>query len=286
MFENNAWVWILLGAAVLALALWLILRSRRSVASESDPENPHTANPEAASATASPGQARRMAAETPENAEEANASYLGTENEPRHSDDPELDEISNDPTLDPGSAVDEPHLRADDDAQDAATESVVAAEVEVVEQPEEEDFAGEARVDVDAPVDVEGTEPDHHTDLTAAEPDTAQSDATGSETTDSDQARYDYEQDVESETGVPIASAEVQREAEDEAETARERGYGDKIQSDAADQSTQPGQDDAEPLIPETPETEHSKTADDHGYEPPRDEYGRRLDPYGNPVED
>lgn len=272
-------VLVLIAVAVVALIVWLVLRSRRSVSAEPDAQRSHVADPEAAAAGTSPSQARRMAADTPETAEEANEVYGESDSEPRHSHDEDLDEKSGDPTLDTPATVEEPHLREDEiqgsdvDEEPAVTEEAAVDEAgpqtdtAAAPEPEEEDFAGEERVDVDAPVDAEGggeVDPDDAREPTSSQPDAALSDAVGSEETEDTHPRYDYAQDKESETGVPIASAGNQRDAAEASEAARQRGYGDQIGS--------------------PPEEEAGSSADD--YEVPRDEQGRRLDPYGNPVEE
>lgn len=255
MFDQVPWiVWVLIAVAIIALVVWLALRSRRSVESEPQADHPHTVDPREHT---SASEARRMAAD-PETAEEANAAFADDQSAPRHSETEHLDDKSGDPTFDTPTTVEAPTAQQDDTATEEASE---VPDVETAEGPGEPVTGEDARDGVTDPVDAEGL-----TDVAAEDapqpdgqqPDTALKDAKGSALAEGPGPRYDYAQDHEADTGIPIASADHQHESEESHESARDHGYGDRVES----------------------------AGEDEDYEVPRDEQGRRLDPYGNPVED
>lgn len=132
-----------------------------------------------------------------------------------------------------------------------------------------------------------------------------------------DHKPYDFPQDTEADTGVPLADADQQLHRAEMREQSRGSGYGDLVDSgeERPDLTVDPGStppiEDAGPDTQDPPVTEtessaapstaapadeapkdasgaDAPTGSDAGedFDVPRDEYGRRLDPYGNPVED
>lgn len=99
-------------------------------------------------------------------------------------------------------------------------------------------------------------------------------------------------QRTESDTGVPIASAEEQLKTAHEREDVKLHGYSGLMDADGSSKDTQAADtsnpDHSTPRAKELAGSDgfHDLEIDDDEFEIPRDEQGRRLDPYGNPVEE
>ncbi len=141
---------------------------------------------------------------------------------------------------------------------------------------------------------------------------------------------YNFAQDTEADTGVPLADATEQLQRAEMREQSRDHGYGELVDSGeqrpdlTVDPGSTPPVEDAGPgaqelttsvedpaptadpdhqdsrvtepessVAPSEEAPEDASEADaptgsdtEQDYDVPRDEYGRRLDPYGNPVDD
>lgn len=274
MFGVPIWVWIVIAIGLVLVVVYIVKR-----VSESDHEP--EVGPKSSDANVTSAHVPGRGDVSPTDPSRS-ADRDGEVDGPRRTDavrEPQAPAVESDPVVTDDSGVATTAFERDDTA--ARTGEPQRPEARHDDEAHHHTIRDEA-VNTDVPITEDADDlrradelSTQDEDLTDAEPNPAADQNRG------ERARSGYPQRTESETGVPIASAQEQFDTQHERERVKTEGYSSRVQNTG--HSTQASEQHTSAPDNETATSSHDDFDDE--FEVPRDEQGRRLDPYGNPVE-